>query len=276
MSLHRKQYACLKSSVRSKAFTLVELLVVIAIIVMLVVIIAPLIKKGQSNARFATCKSNLKQIGSGIIMFAGDNHDVMPGVDDDPYVGDARWQKSWLGSEVASPGYAVPWCDPDHIGTISFFLNLTDRGAVQVYRCPALRVSEIGSGGGSNGMFDYTYVQALAGANLSTVIRIATLLKGTTDEQGVPTPMLVEEDPDRGANQSPIKASFADGDRLGSWHDGRGSYVAIDGSVQTFDVNDLQVGRPIELKDYQLQMPSGQFISIYQDSIEYGEWFQIP
>ena len=65
-----------KRSVRS-GFTLVELLVVIAIIGILAAILFPVFGRAREDARRASCQSNLKQIGLGIIQYSQDNDERM-------------------------------------------------------------------------------------------------------------------------------------------------------------------------------------------------------
>ena len=55
-----------------RGFTLIELLVVIAIIAILAAILFPVFARARENARKSTCQSNLKQIGTGLIMYAQD------------------------------------------------------------------------------------------------------------------------------------------------------------------------------------------------------------
>ncbi len=56
----------------SRAFTLIELLVVIAIIAILAAILFPVFAKAREAARSASCKSNLKQLGSAFMMYSQD------------------------------------------------------------------------------------------------------------------------------------------------------------------------------------------------------------
>ena len=61
-------------------FTLVELLVVISIIALLVAILLPALNKAREQAKFAVCKTNLRQIGVSLWMYANDYNDrLVPG-----------------------------------------------------------------------------------------------------------------------------------------------------------------------------------------------------
>jgi len=63
---------------RRRGFTLIELLVVIAIIAILAAILFPVFARARENARRASCQSNLKQIGLGVMMYTQDYDEHMP------------------------------------------------------------------------------------------------------------------------------------------------------------------------------------------------------
>jgi prepilin-type N-terminal cleavage/methylation domain-containing protein/prepilin-type processing-associated H-X9-DG protein len=69
--MQEKQSKC-KGIQKPGGFTLIELLVVVAIIVLLSAILFPVFSRARENARRASCMSNMKQIGLGMMMYVQD------------------------------------------------------------------------------------------------------------------------------------------------------------------------------------------------------------
>jgi len=63
---------------RRSGFTLIELLVVIAIIAILAAILFPVFARAREKARTASCLSNVKQIGLGVMMYCQDYDETYP------------------------------------------------------------------------------------------------------------------------------------------------------------------------------------------------------
>ena len=61
-----------------RAFTLIELLVVISVIAMLLSVLIPSLRRARMQTRTVVCQNNLRQIGMGIFMYAGDYRNRAP------------------------------------------------------------------------------------------------------------------------------------------------------------------------------------------------------
>lgn len=128
---------------RRIGFTLIELLVVIAIIAILAAILFPVFAQARSKARQASCQSNLKQIGIGIMMYAQDYDETLPG--NTPLntngITDARWPAP--ATTAHSAGFSEPlgWMqpyDPANPGTYRIWARDIQPYIknTAVFRCP--------------------------------------------------------------------------------------------------------------------------------------------
>ncbi len=77
----------IQSHTNQRGFTLIELLVVIAIIAILAAMLLPALARAKTKAKAIACLSNNKQIGLGLMMYAGDNGDYPPPLNIKPWPG---------------------------------------------------------------------------------------------------------------------------------------------------------------------------------------------
>jgi len=125
---------------QGKAFTLIELLVVIAIIAILAAILFPVFARARENARRASCQSNLKQIGLGIMQYTQDYDEKMP------------------SSDANNSG--------DHSYSLSHYVDPYIK-STQIFKCPSDSTTQTYS-------YGYNYVY-LAPSGLPTAISIAKI-----------------------------------------------------------------------------------------------------
>lgn len=77
-SIRSSKVAPHAQSARRVAFTLIELLVVIAIIAILASILLPVLAKARRTSQRTVCINNMKEMGAGSFMYAGDFNDYYP------------------------------------------------------------------------------------------------------------------------------------------------------------------------------------------------------
>lgn len=112
---------------RKRGFTLIELLVVIAIIAILAAILFPVFARAREQARKASCTSNIKQITTGMLMYAQDYDERFPaGKDNCSHGPFDSWNQAGRG------------VDDFHMQAMYFAVMVQPYiKNLQVFRCPS-------------------------------------------------------------------------------------------------------------------------------------------
>jgi prepilin-type N-terminal cleavage/methylation domain-containing protein/prepilin-type processing-associated H-X9-DG protein len=130
---------------RVKGFTLIELLVVIAIIAILAAILFPVFAKARAQARKIAGISNLKQIGTGTMMYVQDYDERFPyynwglmSCNESGNAGNSATNPTYSGNDARFEPYSAgAWCNSvqPYVKNLQLFQDPSDRRKWQPGYC---------------------------------------------------------------------------------------------------------------------------------------------
>ena len=145
-----------KMQKRVSGFTLIELLVVIAIIAILAAILFPAFARARENARRASCQSNLKQMGLGMMQYTQDYDEKYP------HSSSVYGVANFATTNADNPGKSI----------YPYVKNW------QIYRCPSAKdesATDPGTAIGTSYMWN-SLITTLTGKSIAAVPEAASII----------------------------------------------------------------------------------------------------
>ena len=152
---------------RRRAFTLVELLVVIGIVALLLAILLPVLNRARESARSTVCLSNLRQIGTAMVMYCNQNRGKLP-----------RQSPRYAPAIPGSPEDWLHWQKDRALNDSSIAKYMRQRRP-ESFRCPSDTNFELRQrlNGASDGPYLYSYVLNLRMSSFNDLSGSGTALR---------------------------------------------------------------------------------------------------
>ena len=136
---------------KTRGFTLIELLVVIAIIALLMAMLMPALDAARERAQGIVCRSNLRNIGLGTLLYLDDSDDILPNLGvwhSDTGVWDQRYCNGYRWFEDGTTTYRSLTDEETYWGV--YYINFVK--SRKVFGCPGFknvlfRLVDTGGGG---------------------------------------------------------------------------------------------------------------------------------